>query len=732
MTFVNLSLLAGTALVAVPIILHLIMRRRPTLLEFPALRFIQRRHDANQRRLQLRHLLLLLLRAGAIALLAFALARPSVRLGGAMGSQEAPVAAALVFDAAPRMEYRHENRTRLEAARELGLWLVTQLPQESEIAVLDTRLGSTAAFQADRGSARDRITRLETVANSQPLPAVLEEAVKLLRQSSLARKELYVFTDLSRGGWPVDEAAGLQKQLAELRDLGVYVINVGVASPTDYGLSELRLSGEVLSSGSTLSVETDVSCIGAAAPRSVELHLLDAAGKPQKNSEQSCEATPGELRRIEFHVGGLEPGTHQGFVRIVGQDGLAADDVRYFTVAVKPAWRVLIAAPKPAQSYALFFTEALAPEVYRKRGRTRFDCDICNLGELARRQLSDYAAVCLLDPTPLEPATWKKLSDFAAEGHGVAIFLGRNAMPIDSFNGPPAQELLPGKLLRQARRPDGDLHLAPRDYQHPILSAFRGQASAIPWEAFPVFRYWELDESRSPVGQPPSAVPGDSAQPGAAVPRGVSVVLPYNDGRPALLERPVGRGRALTMTTPVSDRPNLTPWNLLPVGEAWPFLILANQMTAYLVGSSGEQLNYLAGQTAVLPLDAAARRRDYLLFTPGSPSFRVSADPKRHELALTATDQVGNYRLQAGGSGGVDLGFSVNYAPDQTRLDRLSEQELAGIFGPLKFRLARTRQQIDRDISIGRVGQELFPPLVLLLAVVLGLEMLVANRFYKV
>src|SRR5664280_2141067 len=124
MTFVNLSLLAGSVLIAVPILLHLIMRRRPTLLEFPALRFIQKRHDMNRRRLRLRHLLLLLLRAGAIALLAFALARPSVKLAGAVGSQEAPVAAALVFDAAPRMEYRHDNQTRLEAGRDLGLWLL--------------------------------------------------------------------------------------------------------------------------------------------------------------------------------------------------------------------------------------------------------------------------------------------------------------------------------------------------------------------------------------------------------------------------------------------------------------------------------------------------------------------------------------------------------------------------------------------------------------------------------
>ncbi len=352
----------------------------------------------------------------------------------------------------------------------------------------------------------------------------------------------------------------------------------------------------------------------------------------------------------------------------------------------------------------------LAPDIFRKRGQARFDCDVCDLAELAKRPLADYAAVCVLDPTPLEPATWRRLMDFAADGHGVAVFLGRNALPVDSFNAPEAQELLPGKLLRQARRPEGDLWLAPRDFQHPILAPFRGQAGAIPWEMFPVFRYWEFEK----------------------LAKGVGVVFPYSDGRPALLERPVGQGRALTMSTPVSDRPSRDPWNLLPAGEAWPFLILANQMAAYLVGSSNQQLNYLAGQTAVLQLDAAARRRGYMLFTPDGQTLAYPADLTRRELPITTTDRVGNYRLQAGGSGGgVNLGFSVNYAVHETQLDRLGEKELAGAFGQLKFRLARTRQQIDRDVSLGRTGRELYPPLIVLIALVLGLEMLMANRFYK-
>ena len=59
MAFVNLSLLVGGAFVAIPVVLHLIMRQKPRPLVFPALRFIQQRRIANQRRLQLRHWMLL-------------------------------------------------------------------------------------------------------------------------------------------------------------------------------------------------------------------------------------------------------------------------------------------------------------------------------------------------------------------------------------------------------------------------------------------------------------------------------------------------------------------------------------------------------------------------------------------------------------------------------------------------------------------------------------------------
>src|SRR5437867_1529612 len=101
--FLNPWLLLGAAAVAVPVVLHLIMRQQPQRLEFPALRFIRQREQSNKRRMRLRHLLLLLLRCLAICLLALALARPRISASHFLAGQEAPVAAALVFDTSPRL-----------------------------------------------------------------------------------------------------------------------------------------------------------------------------------------------------------------------------------------------------------------------------------------------------------------------------------------------------------------------------------------------------------------------------------------------------------------------------------------------------------------------------------------------------------------------------------------------------------------------------------------------------
>ncbi len=781
MAFINLSLLAGGAFVAIPIVLHLIMRQRPKSFVFPALRFIQQRRIANQRKLQLRHWLLLALRCAAIGLFALALARPSVASGtmsswiaaaflaamglvaavssgvgfyrslsktmsggmtvlaaallvGALylggralagrapiiGDQEAPVAAALIIDTSPRMQYRSENRTRLAAAQEMAQWLIRQLPADSELAVIDSRAGS-GAFAVDRAAAEKTIERLRPVGTPQPLVEVLEKAVGLVKSKPQARKEIYIFTDLTQAAWKTTAATDVKKLLADNENVLLYLLDVGAVQPRNFALGQLTLSADLLPAGADLRLESSVAASGALGERAVELQIevhdptlpVIRDGQPvlpksQRRGTQTVKLQPGERQQVQFVVSGLAPGVHQGLVRLIGEDGLALDDVRHFCVEVQPAWPVLVVSP--ADVSPKLFIEMLAPYEQRETGRAKFACEAIEQSRLADAELADYRAVALLDPQPLTPDAWKKLGEFCQAGGGLAIFLGHNADPPASFQDPAAAAVLGGKLARLART-GGDVYLAPRAYDHPALAPFRPVANNVPWDLFPVFYHWNLDDL-SPTARS---------------------IVPYGDGKPALVENRLGRGSAIVMTTPISDPPRpqgRALWNELATGESiWPCVLLVHESMSYLVRSGQTRLNLLAGETAVLPNDPAEYPERYQLFTPLEQPQDVLARDRR--VTVRFTDNPGAYRLRGQKSGPIVRGFAVNVPADTSDLTRLPGEQLDELLGAKRYQLARSQDELDRAVGNDRLGSEFYPLLITLVAVALGLEHVLANRFYR-
>ncbi len=711
LSFLTPWLLAGGLLIGAPIILHLLMRQQPKPLIFPALRFVQLREQRNKRSLRLRHLLLLAARCLAILLLALALARPSLQSGSLFGDQDAPVAAAFVFDTAPRMEYRQDNQTRLQAAREVGDWLLTQLPPASEVAVFDSS-SLAGDFAPDLVVAKQRVEALKTRASQQPLAEMLQAAFALVAgQEKLTRREVYLFTDLARAAWPeraAEQVAALRKKYAEVE---LYLIDSSAKDPKNTSLGDLRLSHQVLSRQGNLQLEVPLSRVGDEETAEVAVYLLDEHGQPQKKAQTIRTLRPDTTDTVQFRVPLDDPATYHGLVRLLNDDALAEDNVRYFSVEVRPARQVLIAAPEPAAGYAFFLKQALDPEPLRRVGQARFDVRVVTLEQLAKVELGEFAAVCLLDPAALAPASAEKLRDYVKTGGGLAIWLGHNA-DLKELNTGATRDLLPGVLDQQWRAGARSVFLAPTDLQHPVLAAFRGTETSNPWVDFPVLRHWQF----------------------AALDPGVTVITNYNNRLPAILEKPLGRGKVLTMTTPVSESANdPNAWNMLATGfEPWPFVMLSNEMLLYLVGAADERFNYAAGEEVILQIPDSQRGLTFTLTNPAGDVLSPNVNQITGLLRTQATEFAGHYRLRAGGTeGGVTRGFSVNIPAALSELTRLTSDELDARLGKGTYHLAKTRDEIDRSVSTARSGTELFPLLILLVALILGAEFILANKFYK-
>lgn len=709
-------LVAGAGLAIIPVILHLIMRQKPKPLEFPALRLLKLRKHSNTRRLQLRHWILLALRIAAVCVMACGLARPRVQSEGLLIDQEAPVAAAFVFDTSFRMQYRHQNETRIESVRDTALWLLGELPQESDVAIVkpalsyDNEAPLLSGFQPSLGAAKQQIERLEPTPVSQPITALIEDALEQLRTSKRDRKELYVFTDLTTAAWTAQDYGRLHAALDKVGGVGLYLVDVGVEDPQNFALGDLQLSSQIVSRNSPADVSVDITRWGIGGKRYVELYMIDAGGKEQKQGEQQVELAPKETKPVTFPLPRLDVGIHQGVIRIAGEDPMEHDNARYFTLAVKPAWKVLLTGPWPRpkegwQHPSDYLAQAVSPDELRKKDEARFDCRYVPLEELDKESLGNFAVVCVLDPPALDAARWSQLRSFVERGGGAAIFLGAGATKA-GMNGEEPQTLLPGKLDFVGRSRSG-VFLAPNNVSHPLLAPFRTIEGGVPWNLFPIFQYWKFE----------------------SLAEGSRVIIPFNNKLPALVERSVGKGRVITLATSVTDFPGPKAWNEL--ARDWPWVMLADETLLYLAGEREGHFNYQVGETPDVRLNPEDRATQFVVQMPGNEAYRANLNPEARLINLMPAGRPGNYQVRSSENATEYHGFTANLPREQSDLTRMAPAALADVFGKYPFQVARNRSEIERAQSKERVGREVFPILMVLLAIVLAGEFVLATRFYR-
>lgn len=132
--FLHPWLLAGLAAAAIPVLIHLIARREPPTVVFPAVRYLIDTTREHERRLKLRNLLLLVVRTLLIILLVLAAAGPTLPLGGS--ATHAPAALVMVVDnslssgivigGTPRIDALRTAAHRIagRAGPEDDLWLI--------------------------------------------------------------------------------------------------------------------------------------------------------------------------------------------------------------------------------------------------------------------------------------------------------------------------------------------------------------------------------------------------------------------------------------------------------------------------------------------------------------------------------------------------------------------------------------------------------------------------------
>lgn len=128
-----LILVSGLLAIGVPILIHLLMRRRRQVVMWGAMRFVMEAYRKTQRRLLLQRWLLLATRCLLLAALAVVLARPL--MGGSAGAGRGGRTLHLVVDDSIASGVRRDGGSALDAQRTLAIKLIDTLGEGDRVSL---------------------------------------------------------------------------------------------------------------------------------------------------------------------------------------------------------------------------------------------------------------------------------------------------------------------------------------------------------------------------------------------------------------------------------------------------------------------------------------------------------------------------------------------------------------------------------------------------------------------
>lgn len=641
-----------------------------------------------------------------------------------------PVMAVYVFDTSLSMQYQRQNRTRLDVAVELAGAHLGRLPSGSKAAIAETAAATPTVFSSDMSAAQNRVDGLKAQPLSRPMEDRLLAAITALEndrkkilsdQSGVAAdlqqdrflREVYIFTDLAKSAWRAEPSARLREEIAARPWLGIYLVDVGVDDPVNVSLTNMKLSREAVPAGGQAFVEATLRRVGEGpAEQTVEIELRDESGAAVKSGQQTVPAPPGGEALVRLPIDAKHSRYQQGQLKIVGADPLSMDDQLYFTVRILPPRRVLVVADRKADVESWM----VALESLDQGKRTAFQDQFATTAKLSSLDLEEYDVVCLINAGRPATGAWERLRTFVDAGGGLFVVLGTNFIDekgrgIDpvAYNDPNAQEILPAKLKGSVRFPlaqPGTIDL--RDKAHPLVQRM-DEFGAIPDLSTADIRwYWNV-----------------TADPAS------TVVAPYvadaETSPPALLERAVGRGRVLMLTTAV----NSNAWNDL-LGAGWSYLALADQITGYLNASAIGRSNWTVGNPVTVRIDPDSQDRTGILRMPDFKQLPRDIPKLAESLTLRDLSAPGHYELvPANENANLSAGFSLNLPSAESDLTKLTKKELDDLLGEQRYAIARELESLVRNVQAGRLGQEVYG---LVLAVLIGvfvLEQIAGTWFYR-
>jgi len=562
LSFLNPSLLFGTAAASLPVIIHFLSRRRVQRRPFSDLRFLDEVQSRQARSLGIRRWLLLLLRVLAILLVALAAAGP--RWGG-VGAAGGDRSVLFIVDTSASMGTQMDEAIRLDKALQACEEMIRALPGATAVQVITAGSLTSPLFgewlPAGAGAMRG-LSVVRLTDGPFDLSAVMRESARLVSRAPSTPVEIVVLSDLQMTG-PDSRLGPAAARLNEAGTARFLVRRIGHEVPGG-GVLAVDLPARAVRPGENITLRARVL-----PAYDEQVFSLELDGTPV--AEAVTRGVGEGAVDIEFPVTVPGVGLHRGLVR-KESDAFPGDDSRPLVLAVPAAVSVLLVhgSDRPVDSVAgrggwRYLSQALAPG----NGPSPFRVRAVPGADLTTGSMYANDLLIFVNPEPLGRRALEGFLGWLDQG-GAALFL----VGEPTLSGYLSRTILPGLGLPAFVEFQSDAgpgqHVRVIDPDHPVFAGLDTEAVAT-FEEIAWRRWFRLQE-------------GDG-----------SALLALTGEDPLLIEGSLGEGKFAVL-----------PFDLLPEGNdlaaspmALPFF---QRLTSWLArpGGLSAAVNAEVGREAVI------------------------------------------------------------------------------------------------------------------------------------
>jgi hypothetical protein len=672
MVFLTPLFLFGLLAALIPIAIHLIRKEKPPKLLFSTIRFMKKTSKKLVLFQQLQQLFLLMLRAGVLALLVLAFARPLFDQTLARLVDSDPQSAVILLDVSMSMRYGNT----FELAKEAALDLLDTMTSGDEVALV--AFSGSAEFvnelDTDIESIRSRINGIvEPGYQSTRYMPNLRLADQLLEDSRYENRAVYLISDFQAIG--DDDERDNWKFAPGVAFTG---IDVGNERSENLSITDVRSPDQLLEDNSVQEILARVRSTGNAYLDRGEVSLVlngDVIDRRSIDLANKSEEV------ISFTANFADTGSYVGEIRVSG-DSFSPDNSYYFTVDVLPKINVLVVNGEASENWfddeGHWFSLAVSGTA-----QSPFELTTVEPEEMTASLLRQNDVAVLLNVGSLSSAQAASLTSFVEEG-GSVLFAPGDRVEATTFNSLFA-DVTPA-LIQPSTNIDDYLVIADFDRRHPILRPLNTDWSAR------FQQYWALQAVAD-----------------------AQIIMQFDSTEAAFVERKVGAGRAMIFASSLD-----LEWNNLALqGLYLPFV---HETLRHLVQAESGARAFTVGDS-------------FSVGRPDANQNVSVIDVDGSEYSLNAQDPTVRAEkpgVLVAVNGAMRANYAINVQARESNFGKLPVTNLYDRIinpdtSPIQSREVQTAQMI-REIE---GPQRIWWWLLCLVAVLIVAEVIIANRTYR-